>query len=313
MLPSASEHYQRQQRITAAILVAVRSEWATIGADFDAGWAKAGPRILALVIAGQLASAREGLAYVPRSLEDTGEQADPVGGFDARAFAGYASDGRELDTLLYGAVTTAKGALSGASTVDALAVGRRWLDMTTSTQLVDAGRSATGVGVTARPAVKGSVRVLNPPSCGRCAVLAGRFYRWSSGFRRHPRCDCFHRPGSPQPGDLTDPQAYFDGLPASEQDRLFGKAQAQAIRDGADIGQVVNASRSTYTAGGRTFTRDGVTVRGRYGSTAPALERRTGSKYRTSKVARITPEQIYRDAVDRDDAIRLLKRFGYLT
>jgi hypothetical protein len=42
----------------------------------------------------------------------------------------------------------------------------------------------------------GFVRRVNPPCCGRCAILAGRWYRYDSGFRRHPRCDCTLEPTS---------------------------------------------------------------------------------------------------------------------
>src|SRR5690606_23965723 len=32
------------------------------------------------------------------------------------------------------------------------------------------------------------VRMLTPPSCSRCTVLAGRWYRKNAGFARHPGC-----------------------------------------------------------------------------------------------------------------------------
>ena len=35
----------------------------------------------------------------------------------------------------------------------------------------------------------------------------------------------------------------FNGMSEEEQDKVFGHADAQAIRDGADIYQVVNAHR----------------------------------------------------------------------
>jgi hypothetical protein len=78
---------------------------------------------------------------------------------------------------------------------------------------------------------------------------------------------------------------------------VFGQAGAAAIRDGADLGQVVNARRGMYTAAGRSLTVESTTRRG----VAPGK-------------VRLMPEQIYREARgDRDEAIRLLKRFGYLT
>ncbi len=295
MLPQAARnHYQAQQRLTAVTVAAARRSWGLMGAEFDDSWRLVGPRLTALLTAAQLAAATGGAAYIPRSLAETGEAAGAVAEVNPRAFAGYASDGRPLDSLLYGAVTSAKsGMSSGLSWQAALDRGGRWLEGAAWTQVSDASRSAAGAAIAARPKVTGYVRVLNAPSCGRCAVLAGRWYRWSSGFQRHPRCDCFHRPGAAQSGDLTDPQAYFEGLSRGEQDRLFGKAQSKAIRDGADVGQVVNAGRSTVTAGGRKFTTVG---RG------PARG-----------VPRLTPDQIYIEAgSNRDEAIRLLIRFGYL-
>jgi hypothetical protein len=58
----------------------------------------------------------------------------------------------------------------------------------------DAGRTAAAVDMVTRSAVTGYVRTLNGPTCPRCAVLAGRFYRYSQGFQRHPRCDCLMTP-----------------------------------------------------------------------------------------------------------------------
>src|SRR5699024_1103862 len=42
---------------------------------------------------------------------------------------------------------------------------------------------------------------------------------------------------------------YFDSLSREEQDKTFGKAGAQAIRDGADPAQVVNARSGMQPAG----------------------------------------------------------------
>jgi hypothetical protein len=76
-----------------------------------------------------------------------------------------------------------------------------------------------------------------------------------------------------------------------EQERVFGMAGAEAIRAGADISKVVNARRGIYTADGGLYTR----------------ESQVGSR------VRLMPEQILRDARDRDDAIRLLRLHGYLS
>src|SRR5690625_5568244 len=131
--------------------------------------------------------------------------------------------------------------------------------------------------------------MVNPGACDRCAILAGRFYRWNDGFLRHPDCMCEHvatTASSEQEafdrGLIEDPYEYFESLSEEEQDRRFGKAGAQAIRDGADMSQVVNARRG-MTANGH-FTVEGTS---RYGHAAQGLRR--GQR-------RVTPEGNYEDA-----------------
>ena len=58
-------------------------------------------------------------------------------------------------------------------------------DRLVTSLVADAARGAESVSIATRPRV-GYVRYLSPPSCSRCAILAGRFYRWSTGFLRHP-------------------------------------------------------------------------------------------------------------------------------
>lgn len=192
-----------------------------------------------------------------------------------QGFTGAASDGRPLDTLLDQA--TSKYAL----------------ELMALTQIADAGRVAAGVAITARRRV-GWTRMVNPPCCPRCAVLAGKYFRWNEGFQRHPNCDCRHIPTQEDvAGDVrTDPKALFDG------GQVHGVTQAEqkAITAGADINRVINARRSRYMDdAGRRLTRDSTTRRG------------------TGIAVRITPEQIYNTVGD-DQAAALtqLKRFGYL-
>lgn len=291
VLPDAAlEHYRAQQRLTVATVAATRRVWARMGPEFDRSWAAVAPAVATLVSAGQLGAARNGAAYVPRVLAETGQRDDPAGDVDPRAFAGVASDGRELEPLLYGSVTASKSAVAaGESAQDALARGGRWLDMAVWTQIVDAARGATSVGMASRPHVTGYYRMLNPPSCSRCAVLAGRHYRWNQGFLRHPRCDCTHIPVAGADDSLRfDPNAYFRSLSTQDQDRVFTNAGAQALRDGADMGRVVNARRG--------MSDNGLTT------TEATTRRRT----------RLTPQGIYDLYPDRDQAIEQLRRHGYL-
>lgn len=290
MLTSASEHYATQQRITAAGLIAARGAW--LRGDTS--------RLVAVVIAAQLVAARDAVASVPQMLAEQGLSTDAAGEVNPRAFAGVASDGRPLDSLL--AVPETVGAL----------------ELIVATQIQDAARGAAGASVAARPAVTGYVRMLNPPSCSRCAILAGKFYRWNRGFQRHPRCDCRHIPSSENlAGDLTtNPDEYFRSLSRVEQDKAFTKAGAQAIRDGADISQVVNARRGMTTAqfGSRTakVTTEGTTSRGVAGKNFGDLRKVSGERNRRSSRPRVMPETIYEVATDRADAIRLLRLNGFI-
>lgn len=364
MLPdAAANHYRDQQRLTVATLASVRAQWRRMGDDFDASWREVRPRVITLLAAAQLGAARAGAVYVPEVLDELGIDSDAAGEVNPRALVGVASDGRPLDTLVDGAVYTAKRAVAaGAESTEALDAGRRWLDGVVWTQVADAARVTAGVRVAASPRVAGWVRMLNPPSCGRCAVLAGKWFRANEGFQRHSRCDCRHVPASEDmAGDLrTDPEAYFRSLSGPAQDQYFTVSGAQAIRDGADIGQVVNARRGargltpagaritdaeaailrsrngrlerTNVYGQRLYiTTEGTTRRGLAGArliessgevrevagtairqtrNGPEVRQLTRGRARTP---RLMPESIYEIAEDRQHAIDLLRRNGYIT
>lgn len=190
----------------------------------------------------------------------------------------------------------------------ALEEAQRFIDTVTATILSDTARAAESAALVPREFVEGYVRMLNPPSCSRCVVLAGRFYRWNDGFDRHPLCDCRHIPASEAiAGDLRlNPSAYFDSLSLADQDKTFTAAGARAIRDGADITQVVNARRGMQVAqvGRRDVlvSLEGTTRRGL------ASRARTGR----NRAPRLMPESIYANAADRADAIRLLRLNGFI-
>lgn len=123
--------------------------------------------------------------------------------------------------------------------------------------------------------------------------------------------------------DLTVNVAeYFDTLTEAEQNRIFTNAGAEAIRNGADINQVVNARRGMRTAqiGGRDVlvTLEGTTRRGwAYRHLTPANQRSAdirlaGERYRRTRRPRLMPETIQQVAKDREDYLRLLRANGYL-
>ena len=156
-----------------------------------------------------------------------------------------------------------------------------WVANLSASLLEDAMRAAESVAVAVRQDVK-HVRFVNPPCCSRCAVLAGRVYRWSTGFQRHPGCDCSMIPvltaGPAQnPNDLVE-RGLVRGL---------SKADIQAISDGADLNKVVNVRlRSAgLRESGRVIARRG----------------------------QLTPEGIYRAAATQAEAAELLRAAGYIT
>lgn len=298
----ALAYYLFMRALTRRTQDATRQLWREVElADLDGSYGSLADRMLVTVAAAQLLAAQRAGPYLDAALAAQGAGTDVLGRLVPASLAGVASDGRSLDTLLYGSVIRVKTAIgSGEAPPRALASGEASLVRIAGTQVQDAGRVATGVGIAARPQVTGWVRMLNPPSCGRCAILAGRFYKWNDGFRRHFLCDCSHVPAVEDAADdlRTDPDAYFHSLSSEDQERYFGKANAKAIRDGANMGRVVNAtgrSSGTYIAGERKFTTDATTARG------------------TGRRARLTPEAIYKEAEDRTGAVRLLRQFGYIT
>lgn len=329
MLPvAARNHYQRLQRLQAVVVASARRAWRRM--EPTGNWGEqyrrdVGPKLTALLVASQVAAATQADAYMAEVLNelDFGPPATP-GVLNPRAFGGWAGDGRSVTTLMEGAVVrAAKAAATDVTAEQALAEAEAWIDMVAQTLISDATRAAEAAALAPREWVEGYVRMLNPPSCSRCVILAGKFYLYNEGFERHERCDCVHIPA--QEADYTDlrvnPDRYFQSLTESEQDRIFTNAGAQAIRDGADIGQVVNARRGMRTAQqnprgwipkGR-LQRTDVFGRGVFITTEGVTRRGGARKAMGGRPVRLMPESIYEIATDRADAIRLLGLYGYIT
>jgi hypothetical protein len=236
-LPLAAErHYAYQQQVTAAVVRAAQLAWARVSlADLDGSWAAVAGGLLTLVTAAQVAAARDADPYLAAVLAEMGHPDDPAGQVQPAAFAGVASDGRGLGSLLDEALVTVKVGLKARTAPErALASGGSQLEMLAQTTVQDTGRAAVSAGMIARPHVKGYVRILVPPSCSRCVILAGRVYRYSTGFQRHPRCNCAMAPAT----DLGDAEEQtVDPMAAvrAGQVRGLSKAEEAAISDGADL------------------------------------------------------------------------------
>lgn len=293
---SAVEQYERQQQIAGVTALALRRLVAQMGDDFDTGWLRVRGRAVEALQLGRAAAVHAAVPYTSLVLSETGQVGAPVGAVVPGVLLSQSPSGGPVSDALDVTPVRAKQAVArGASVAEARAAAASWVSGVALTMLADTRRDVYQADIVARPRVTGYVRMLNPPSCSRCAILAGRRYLWNEGFQRHPRCDCQHIPASEQvAGDLrTDPYEYFNSLSEKDQDRFFGKYNAQGIRDGADIFQVVNTRERGLRVVGADGRRNGlVTYAGR---TRPTLAR------------------IYRTDPDRRFVIENMRYHGYIT
>lgn len=311
--------------------------------DLDEGWATQGPKIAAVASTAMVRDAADAAR-----MTSAVARADRVAAGDVLnpfAFAGVDGSGRDVEGLLHGAVTTTKEQIGrGVGLVESFLSGGSYLAAMMKTALADAARSSQMTAATGRDYVR-YVRVVNPGACSRCAILAGSD-RFSKPFLRHPACKCTTVPvtdGKLPEGVLASPQEHFDSLSKAEQDRIYTKAGADAIRLGADPIKVVNARRGARGVGktgaptGSQISRltrvpigrnpDGSVVLGyvtgeggtRRGSFARMQERlgvesrRVGlARYSTTTRARLMPETIVDLTPDPEMRRVLLRDAGYL-
>jgi hypothetical protein len=299
-----ADHYREQATLSRLVANRLVALWPR---DNLARWDSIWPKLVAVIAAGQILAAAQADAYTSAALGEDDQEPDYL--VDALLIGAVASDGRSLAGLLKSPLIHSQTALlAGLTGRDALRVGARSLVTIGVTQVADAGRVADGVAVVSHGAA-GYTRYLVRPSCSRCAVLAGRFYKWNTGFRRHPKCDCRHAPVARRTEPDFSPRQYFGSLSRAQQDHTFGRAAAQAIRDGADISRVVNASRGVATASGSQTTAAGVSVRGWYAQVQRTLQ---GLDRNDRLPVRLMPEAIYARGLDRPGTLRLLAQHGFL-
>jgi hypothetical protein len=269
-------------------------------------WRDAVASIGAELLALQVLIAGLADGYLDDVLEAQGADLMTEGAVAADAWMDYVDGGGSLlANLVYAPNSLRRRGL------DAAALRERMSNLATTITagaMQDTGRSSVQTGMQARPAVRGYVRMLVGKSCARCAILAGRTYRRARAFDRHPHCDCRHVPKAEDSDDWTTrPKGYFRSLSESEQNRIFTEAGARAIREGADINQVVNArsGMTTVTGYGRDLqaTTTGTTARGLAGQ-------------RLQGASRLLPDEIFRLADelgwDRAETLRQLRRFAYI-
>lgn len=311
--PLATEYSQAQLATIAELEATVAQRWAAMGGTgFDTAWQLVGPAIVAAVLASQREATNRATAYIPAILAETGQEA-AVEATDTplpEALIGLTGAGLLVQDALSTVTIRAKQAITGgATTAQAMGIAQTWLQGATRTIVADAARSSESLNSYVRP-VTGFVRVVNGNACGRCVILAGRWYRINADFPRHDNCRCYQIPAAENMAGhwQTDPQAYFDSLNDEQRIKLMGsKANAQAVVDGANMGQIINAYRTgiTFAQGGR-FTSEGTTKRGLAGQQQAGLRRNGPSQQR------LMPQSIARIAKDADDRMRLLRLYGWV-
>lgn len=296
---TAQAHQIKREKLAEATARSVLAEWSKVRPESVArDWARLLPRVTAYVQAGQLHAAEGSHTFMRELL---GREAEGAPEIDPGQFASQAPDGRSVTGLLARAAPSAiRAQRKGFSPRAVMARAAAFLDMAVRTVVADTGRQADQVAMVANKGVRAYVRVVELPACSRCIILAGREYGVSSGFLRHPRCDCTMEPvtrkNRPSP---LDPVALVESMSPAQRRKTFGEAGAKAIADGANVSSVVNARKSMAQVE-------------QFGRTVQVTYTGTGSR-RKKRPPRLMPEEIYRLAgEDRDHAIRLLYKNGFL-
>ncbi|AKV58871.1 hypothetical protein AK829_06490 [Corynebacterium riegelii] len=284
--------------------------------DIDVWEREYGDKVVELIARAQAKNAALVDKTMNLELMANGWQDTPIGLLNPDAFAGFMPDGDPLEIIPRAVAKRVRERLALYEDPTpqqrrlAWEAGGQLLATITQTALIDTQRMAKSVAGLMRPKTL-YVRVANVPCCARCAVLAGKRGYWDEAFRRHPGCDCtqiavpdddsirFDGPG-------FDVQAYWDSLSAADQDKVFTKSGAAAIRAGADINQVVNSRLGMSAAGSSFTTSRSKTMRYYYG-------RPTGSLKGLPRVQRLSvPEIIKLTEGDQQRRVELLYRYGYI-
>lgn len=185
------------------------------------------------------------------------------------------------------------------------------VERTIAGQVQDAARTATQTELLTHGRTR-YMRVLSLPSCDRCVILAGRIYRWSEGFQRHPLCDCTMVPVDEARGIEA---LRIDPVEAIRSGKVHGISEADTraiLDDGADVSRVINAAAGMSIPG----------IAGRYKATAEGTTPRSRwRKAHPNTLFRLRPEGIYQwvedhhadlpDAQRADMARQLLVDYGW--
>lgn len=263
----AQAYYRRSQSHQRAVVDALLALWRQSG---PSGFRDVVVQAAGLVAAGQLVAAVNAARYVLDVATEYDLDPAPLQ-INPRGFAGTTAAGRDLTDVLQSPVIRVWAQVDlGTDLPTATRSGEAVLTRIVANEVAQSGVDAVQAGIVADPGMGGYVRMVQAPACGRCAILAGKWFEFNQGFDRHPGCDCVHVPAgrraeamgamTPWSANLVDnPRTYFDSLSAAEQNRQFGAAVADKVRDGGDVIRAVNhanprppRSRRSPTARSRT-------------------------------------------------------------
>lgn len=178
-------HYRRSALTTRQVVAAILAIWRATG---PSGFRDELQRAAGLLAFGQLTQALRAAQYLTDLADEYGMDRAPTR-LVARSFAGTSADDRPLVDVLSYASRRAWAMLdAGADYAIANTSGAASLTRIVANETTQAGINAESVGMVAQPEMVGYVRLLNTPSCGRCAILAGKWFKWNDGFARHPTC-----------------------------------------------------------------------------------------------------------------------------
>lgn len=299
------------------------------GNDFDIAFARMLPLLVRLLDTAQYETASEAVENAPTVMRDLGGFAwEPEYTPDPWQWVGVNGNGYNTIEVMYEPIIEAKTAIKHGMRVEH-ALMRIETGMLTRarTCLTDTQHSASMVTAKGRYADARPVRVLNPPSCGRCVILAGT----SNVGERHPNCDCTMAWSHDLPENAyASPSSWLNELVENNDmdalARVLGsRANARAWLDGADLNQLVNAyrrkgsvTRAQFYSRKIKYTTEGTTRRGAaaYRLISAGYANgfiKHGGRYEKIDRPRLMPETIY-EICDRQgrDPKQMLRNYGWI-
>lgn len=242
----ALEFYRRQALTSQASARRVQTLFRRADVGNLREWVEAhSDELIVPILDGQAEAAGRAGRYIAAQ-SDEQQVARPEYDVDPMMFT---TDPDALASMTYtaGVIAPKQAAASGLAPILASKVAARALVRLAATAVADAGREATQASMVSS-GHQGYVRMLQLPSCSRCAVQAGKFFHWNTGFQRHPNCDCVHIPSSESSGNVG---AELNVTEAIRSGRVTGLSKAETtsiLEDGADPAQVINARRGMQSS-----------------------------------------------------------------